>query len=120
MKRLLALLLSLAIVGAAAATPALACVSKATVGDRQHGCCGEGAVVTAPAGTCCFLSQPTNERTLTESRSLNTQDRDSDVANAGQPIWLAVPDTSARRRAGPSSPPTLPVPIYIRQLSLLI
>ena len=120
MKRLLALLLALAIVTTASVTPAVACVSKATVGDRQHGCCGERAVVSAPTGTCCFLSQPRNERTITESRNLTANDRHLDVATTSRPIWWAVLDTSAHRRAGPTSPPTAPVPIYIRQLSLLI
>jgi hypothetical protein len=62
MKRVLALLLSLAIVAAVAATPAVACVGTATLGS-QHGCCGTQTVAAAPSGPCCFLSQP-SERTV--------------------------------------------------------
>ena len=120
MKRVLAVLLSLTIVGAASATPALACVSNATVGDRQHGCCGERTVVSAPAGSCCFLSQPAGERALTESRNFIEKNRLAEVGAASRPAWLIVFDTSARRRAGPTSPPAPRVPIYIQQLSLLI
>src|SRR5262245_33119327 len=99
MKQLLALLLALAVVTTTSVTPAVACVSKATLSDRQHSCCGERAVVSAPTGTCCFLSQPTNERTITESRNLITNDRHLDVATASHSLWWTVLDSSAHRRA---------------------
>jgi len=121
MKHLLALLLSLAVVAVATATPVVACVSTPALGG-QHGCCGEQAVVTsAPVGSCCFLSRPTSDRALTASRNLTAKERLADIGVSHPPTWYAVGDATFHRRARSTSPPgPAAVPIYIQQLSLLI
>jgi hypothetical protein len=115
MNRVLALVLSLAFVSAAAATPAVACVGTATLGS-QHGCCGDRAVAAAPAGICCVLSQST----LTESRNSAATDRPADLVATHQAAWFQSVDAGLRGRGSTSPPGPPPVPIYIQQLSLLI
>jgi hypothetical protein len=120
MKHLLAVLVSLAVVAVATATPVVACVSTPALGG-QHGCCGEQAVMTsAPVGSCCFLSRPTSDR-ATESRNLTAKERLADIGVSHPPAWYAVGDATFHRRASSTSPrgPS-GVPIYIQQLSLLI
>jgi hypothetical protein len=118
MKRVLALLLSLAIVAAVAATPAVACAGTATLGS-QHGCCGTQTVAAAPTGPCCFLSQP-SERTVNESRILAAADRAADLLPAHSLAWFDLAERAARSRGSTLPPGPPPVPIYIQQLSLLI
>jgi hypothetical protein len=121
MKRLMALLLSLAVVAVATTTPAVACVSTPALGG-QHGCCGDQAVITsAPVGSCCLLSRPTSDRALTESRNLTAKERLADVGVSHPPAWYAVRAVSVHRRARSTAlPGRSAVPIYILQLSLLI
>ena len=119
MKRLLAFVLSLAIVAVAVATPAVACVSAPTLGS-QHECCGDRAFTAAPVGSCCFLSQPAGNRAVTESRSLAATDRPADAVVDPQPARFGIADAAARWRGSTSPPGSRPVPIYIQQLSLLI
>jgi hypothetical protein len=120
MKGVLPLLLSLAIVGASAATPAVECTDTATLGN-QHGCCGQQTIVSAPAGPCCFLSQPIRDRALTESRHLSATEQHASRDVAAHTTWLAIDTRVARRWVTSTSPPGAPtVPIYIQQLSLLI
>ena len=116
MKGALTLLLSLAIVTAAAAIPAVECASAATVGS-QHGCCGEQAITFV---RCCFRSQPTGDRALTSLRTVIAQERHAESRVAG-PASPAVNQTCAQRWSDATSPPAPSlVPIYIQQLSLLI
>jgi len=120
MKGVLPLLLSLAIVTASAATPVVECAGTATLGS-QHGCCGEQTIVSAPAGTCCLLSQPIRDRALTESRHLGAKEQPAARDVAAHAMWFAIDTSAARRRAMSTSPPGPPaVPIYIQQLALLI
>jgi len=121
MTRVLAVILSLGVVAVLASTPEVACAGSPTLGG-QHGCCDRQAVVTsAPVGSCCFLSRPTSDRALTESRNLMAKERLADIGVSHPPTWYAVGEATARRRASSTSPPgSSAVPIYIQQLSLLI
>jgi len=118
MKRLAALLLSLAIVTAAAVLSPIACAGTPTLG-TQHRCCGTQPVAAAPTGPCCFLSQP-SERTVNESRILAAADRAVDLLPAHSLAWLDLAEHASRSRGSTSPPGPPPVPIYIQQLSLLI
>jgi len=120
MTRGLGFLVSLLIGVAAAAAPPVECVSTPTLG-TQHGCCGEQTILSAPAGPCCFLSQPIRDRALTESRHLSANEQPATHDVAAHRAWFACDAGAAWRRATSTSPPGPPaVPIYIRQLSLLI
>jgi hypothetical protein len=121
MNRVLAVILSLGVVAVLASTPEVACAGSPTLGG-QHGCCGGEAVITsAPVGSCCFLSRPTSDRALTQSRNLTAKERLAEIGSSHPPTWYAIGDATAYRRARSTSPPgSSAVPIYIQQLSLLI
>jgi hypothetical protein len=120
MTRVLAFLVTLIIGVAAAATTQVECVSTPTLG-TQHGCCGERTIISAPTAPCCFLSQPIRDRAVTESRHLSAKEQPAAHDVAANWAWFAFDTGAARRCATSTSPPGPPaVPIYIRQLSLLI
>ena len=122
MQRVLALLLSLAFVTAAAASPAAACVSTTmATGGSEHECCGDQPLSTAPGGNCCVISQPVRDRALVEARTIGPTDCQADLAAACQTAWLLASDPGRQRhRAGPAVTHVYSVPIYLQQLSLLL
>jgi hypothetical protein len=119
MIRATTLLLSLAIATAASATPARDCVSATTVGDSEQFCCRE-VVSSAPAASCCVLSQPA-ERAVTESPRYAARDHRADVGAVCPSAFFFSSDDITQRRVGQTSPPPPhPVPIYLQHLSLLL
>ena len=119
MVRVLALLLTCVVASAVASTPAVACTSTPSVGERGHGCCGERTVASAPIGACCVVSQPAGER-ASASRGVVSAQHNPHLAVAPGVAVFGV-DRHSARFASSSSPPTLrTVPIYIQQSSLLI
>lgn len=117
MRRLLILVLSLAIAGTALAAPACACVAMTSaITSNGHTCCDEPALTTAPAGLCCVVSTPVRVAS-TESRQ-PAPDRHAVVmlrAHAG-----VSPQHDFAPNASPPVQRSASVPLYLQQLSLLI
>jgi len=123
MRRILATLFTLTFVTAAAAAPRVTCVSDYTVaGYRQHGCCGQQTAVVAPAGPCCVVSQPSQDRALTESRMVGEKHGLIGLPHVSPIPWFQVSDTVSHPPGRSAGSPHVArrVPIYLEQLSLLI
>ena len=117
MRRLLILVLSLAIAGTALSAPAYACAAMTSaIASNGHTCCDEPALTTAPAGLCCVVSAPVRI-VSTESRQ-PAPDRHLVVVlrtHAGGP-----PQHDHAPHASPPVQRSASVAIYLQQLSLLI
>ena len=123
MRRVLTLLLSVVFVASAAASPAVRCAPDGMSwgNPNAHDCCGEKVVSAAPAGTCCILSQTTEERTFVESLTVNPTDRHAALMVADHAGGLQAADRGGHERhASPPIARVHAVPIYLQQLSLLI
>lgn len=120
MTRVLALLLTAVVAAAVASTPAVACTSTPSLGEREHGCCGERTIGSAPVGPCCVLSQAPGDRAVASSGRLVAKHLSEALGPVSQGLWFARADR-ARQLASSASPPGFrPVPIYIQHASLLI
>lgn len=123
MRRVLAVLLSVAFVASVAASPVVRCVRDGMSwgNANEHDCCGEQAVSAAPAGTCCVISQPVGQRTFVKGLTVSPEDRHAVVMVADHAGRMQTTDHGRHERH--ASPPTAhlgAVPIYLQQLSLLI
>lgn len=110
--RLLIVLLALTLAGAAAAQPAFACATdQSTVGLPSHDCCGTQRIAPAPVNPCCLTAAPA---TAQSSNDIQLAPATPHVVT----IVVPEPVRAVAPTVGP--PPARSVPVYLRQLSLLI
>jgi len=116
MRRLLILVLALAFAGSAVAAPSAACVPRDGISTTPHPCCE--IALTAPVGPCCIVTAPALRVSSTET-CLTPGDHTAVIPRTGDSLFAVN-----RERARSTSPPVVrgdsPVPLYLRQLSLLI
>ena len=120
MQRLLAVLFTVTFTAAGAAAPAIACVTDDIAASKQHACCGQQPVVTAPVGLCCTVSLPPG-RALVEVRPAAAKHDALDRVVARAVSWFTPPhnvDRTSHHELHPHSARS--VPIYLEQLTLLI
>jgi hypothetical protein len=118
MRRFLILLLSLVVAGNAIAGPTYACVAtNPSMTANGHTCCEAPAAMTTVPGACCIVTTPDQRVSKTEATVAPDQ------------LIPALPGVAASHSLTPyhrgryvlSPVPHAPaVPIYVRQLSLLI
>ena len=116
MRRLLILVLTLAITGSALAAPAYACVpTHESITVQRHSCCE--MAIAAPVGSCCIVTTPFQRLSSTETR-IAPPDQTAAIPRTAAPLfWFS------RDRGSSVSPPILRgsvVPLYLQQLALLI
>ena len=116
MRRLLVLVLTLAITGSALAAPAYACVpTHESITAQRHSCCE--TAIASPVGPCCIVTAPFQRLSSTETRIAAPDQTAAIPRSADAVFWCS------RDHSGSVSPPILrssAVPLYLQQFALLI
>ncbi len=119
MRRLLIVVLSLAMATTALAAPAYACVAAmSAISSDGHTCCDEPALMPAPAGPCCAITAPVQRIANTDSRQLAPDQQMVVLPRAGHGEGFDQRDVGRKAPAPVLRGST--VPLYLQQLALLI
>ena len=117
MRRVIALLVAALLIASSVEAGALVCTPTVPGVTSHHTCCPDGVPMAAPSpATCCAVAQGTGQQGPAEARVdapalqvISIQPHDVPLGSRTQPLY---PD-------GPP-PESAAVPLYLRQLSLLI